>query len=1125
VPVSKSDVAPSADDPQPQDERRAAAEPPAQASAAQETVKSRIVAASESDAPPADDLPEWEPLTPEFLEEEAIRGDFMLRWAAVLLAVLFGWTVVDRTDILVDVKSGQYLAAHGILPPATDVFSATARERRWVNLSWLWDLLVGGIDRLIGPAGLSLLSAVISGATFWFVVRTSVPGVSTWWGSICAVLAVVACFPSLTASPEIVTLLGTALLLWLLFRWRWEPARSLWPIAGLFLLWGNLDARAWMGGVILLMFTLGTWLDGFRTLPADEPALPVRRLAVVAACSVLALVAHPFLWETWLAPLRLYGFEYPGLRAYVSEDVPFASDYYSAASPSFWEELNLFNAVALLLMATAGVTLLLNRERLRLASVFVLLAVNVIGIAGGRELAVASIVNCIIAGINGQQWYRAIFRQTYRVEAAEILFSRAGRALTVLAVFALAFAAVSGHLMGAQGRRVGVGLAPQLAETIDSYRSVLADAFDDRAFNFRLEQGDVLIWIGMQPFIDSRIGLYGGADSLIPLHLGLRQALRSSTSSDPDAVEQSRQFWTTAFDEHQILQVLPRLSGDAPDYYTYLDLLNSPDWQLTHQGAATAVFYRTDTDNDALAEYLAEHDATQFVTRLLRNEEAGAGEAVPRGIWPRAPSFYDAFVYLRRRATPNGVQRANHWHVLREALLRRRQLDDAIAVTYASLRDARAGLRVDPHNAQGYRILGNAYRFLEAVEMSFEQNPGTTLPASLRYYQTISALHQALEADPADLESKYHLYEVYNAHGRADLAVKYLDLVEEATGATSIRPPAHPARAEQQELNDARREELQTFVDQVREQIAAIDPTPEGRLQAAQVAIASGCPLLALGVFEEDLTLPAANVLARVLMGVVLLEVGRTSEALEQLESLRGTPVAEQSPQWAEMTAYGHLAADELATARTTLADSHSALLDRMAADILNSALLQFSGPVVSSDGDIDWGGADGLAAVRHLQTMAVVNSSLAPLAGHNELIRALIAVEMGDGTDADDLFEQLVARDPDSPARPLIERYYGLLTGEELPPAPEKEDIPIEPDLSEEGPPDGTDQPAQETQPPTDDADQPARETQQPANEPDRPPTEDDLINDSTAPGDAGQKPADVDSLQPISPNPDPRK
>ena len=33
-------------------------------------------------------LPEWQPFTPELVEDEAIRGDFVLRWVVVGLALL-----------------------------------------------------------------------------------------------------------------------------------------------------------------------------------------------------------------------------------------------------------------------------------------------------------------------------------------------------------------------------------------------------------------------------------------------------------------------------------------------------------------------------------------------------------------------------------------------------------------------------------------------------------------------------------------------------------------------------------------------------------------------------------------------------------------------------------------------------------------------------------------------------------------------------------------------------------------------------------------------------------------------------------------------------------------------------
>ncbi|MBX3440309.1 MAG: hypothetical protein KF861_22660, partial [Planctomycetaceae bacterium] len=715
---------------------------------------------------PNDDLPEWEPLTPELVEEEAIRGDFMLRWAAILLAVLFGWTQVDRTEALVHVRSGQSLLHHGILPPSNDVFSASASDRRWVNLSWLWDLLVGGIEHIVGPAGLSLLSAVIAFFTFWTLVQTSVPGVSTWWGSVCAALAALACFPSLTAVPHIVTLLGTALTLRLLYRWQGDASQSLWPLVAVFVLWANLDSRAWIGGVIVVLFALGTWLDQLRGRRQGESHGGFVLLTGVALACLAVMLVHPFGWETWRSPVRLYSTEYPGLRAYVTSDLPYVVERYSAALPEFWKHLDLYTGASLLLMLIAAITLMLNRKQLRLSSVLVILGVNVIGIAGGRELAVASIANAILATINAQQWYRVTFRQSYSVEPAELLFSRGGRALTVMILFGVAFATVGGHLMGADGRRVGMGLDPELIQQIASYQELLAEAYDDRAFNFRLEQGDLLIWVGKKPFIDSRIGLYGGSDSLIDEHLAVRNALRKS-GRPTSAIEENDVSWAESFDRYQIQQVLPRLSGAEPDYLTMLALLSSPEWRLTGLEGATASFYRTNSGDGRLNEYIRQHDATDFVTRYVRENQTTTPEnSVPRGTWPRPPTFYEEYVYRPERASSNGIRLARHYEFLRRVALENQRLGDAIALAYASIRSARDGLRDSPYDPDGYRHLSIAYGFLGAVEQSIQQNQGMPHLLSGRYHQIMAAAHQELDCSPADADSQdrvdalYRLFEV-----------------------------------------------------------------------------------------------------------------------------------------------------------------------------------------------------------------------------------------------------------------------------------------------------------------------------------------------------------------------------
>src|SRR5579872_6423751 len=193
----------------------AVGETPADA-AAQATTPAADTAASLQSAPAQspDEFDDYEPLTPEIVEEEAIRGDFVLRWAVVLLAFLLGSTHIVETPTLVHVKTGQYLLTHGILPPRNDVFSYTALERPWANLSWGFDLLTAGLHAIGQFTALSLAKAIVIAVAFWLIGRISRPGTSTWWGSICGVLAMLGCHLRMSAQPTIVTLLGLALVMW-----------------------------------------------------------------------------------------------------------------------------------------------------------------------------------------------------------------------------------------------------------------------------------------------------------------------------------------------------------------------------------------------------------------------------------------------------------------------------------------------------------------------------------------------------------------------------------------------------------------------------------------------------------------------------------------------------------------------------------------------------------------------------------------------------------------------------------------------------------------------------------------------------------------------------------------------
>ena len=248
-------------------------------------------------------LPEIEELTPEIVEEQAWRNDVMLRLAVVLLAFLMGFTAIHESATLVHIRSGEYTFEHGGLPPRTDVFSFTANGQPWVNRGWLFDVVVAGLYQ-ISPWALTITKALIAAGAFWLLIRIRLPEVPTWWGSVCAVLALVACLPLLTAQPELITLLGTVIAIWLLARWQSQLRGIVFGLPLLFLVWANLDPRMFFGLAVVLAFALGETVQ--RIIGDRNNAPSLTTLWIALAGSFVASVAHPFGWETLLAPADLY---------------------------------------------------------------------------------------------------------------------------------------------------------------------------------------------------------------------------------------------------------------------------------------------------------------------------------------------------------------------------------------------------------------------------------------------------------------------------------------------------------------------------------------------------------------------------------------------------------------------------------------------------------------------------------------------------------------------------------------------------------------------------------------------------------------------------------------------------
>ena len=1005
-----------------------------------------------------DGFSEYEPLTPELVEEEALRGDFVLKWAVVLLAFLLGSSRIADSSTLVNLKTGQYLAAHGMLPPANDVFSYTAADRPWINLSWGFDLLAAGVYAVGGWAGLSLFKALLAAIMFALIVRISRPGLPTWWGAVCSALALLACHTHLNLQPALATLLGTALTLWLLYGWQTQQhgSRRLWLLVPVFVCWGNLDPRMYLGLGLLLLFGLGDLLGAVAGRGASlQPEMRRQFWMVFAACGCASLL-HPFGWRALFSPALIYGGEYQAFRSYL-EGISFGPglQYFPMTYAPLWSASNFDVSflAGLLLGAVALVSMALNWSRLEFSHVALYLGFLAFALLALHELAVAAIVCSVLAVLNGQAWYAARFRQNYSVETGELLFSRGGRALTVLAFAAVAFLAGTGRLRGAQAPRTGFGIDYNLGATIDSLRELLADSFDDRPFNFLPTQGDVLIWLDQRVFVDSRWSLYygQGEHDLLKQHSALQVALRKrrpnvSGSGDP-------KLWKKTFDELNVTHIMPRLTGSNPDYVTLLDLLDSnQDWQLTRLGAASAVFYRVESPSSA-AVNSGKTSATGGGNRDAGNPQPDASVPYQKFLaahrlsfldeafkkpgtlpaarmeWVRSPTFYQKYFWAHRREIPNSVQEAMHLVVLaNETQALPGWLNDSrAALAILGIRKAQEGLGAAPNCTEGYHALAQGYWLLARWDAAILQNPALQREG-LRYFQAVASINQALVADPAAFGAHIAAFQLYEAAGKPDLALQELEIILEMQSRAGNAPG-------QQIVNQ---ENTKKMIEQLNKVTAALDDEllivtqrGGGALQLAQHAYQRGFVRKALQHLERNQETMEPSLDAKRLKVVLLMECGRAEDAYIEAGLLEELARRGGVQNWAELCAITSLANSDYARAIQFWSSEADQIEQSGLARLVLSALPR-GGSVQPP-----WPVGQTAAAFEYLfQRPSQV--------GFLRQQVALVEMEGGERQKAIRNFRDLLRTNPETPARPLAVHYMKQLTGEEIDPLPPSERIPV---------------------------------------------------------------------------------
>jgi len=102
---------------------------------------------------------------------------------------------------MVALAAGRWIAGHGTVP-ATDTLSHTVRGHRWIDLEWLYEVVIDLLHSMGGPVLLSVAAAFCFTLAVWLLLRLVRPHLGDTGGVLLTLLVVLVILDRFTVRAE-----------------------------------------------------------------------------------------------------------------------------------------------------------------------------------------------------------------------------------------------------------------------------------------------------------------------------------------------------------------------------------------------------------------------------------------------------------------------------------------------------------------------------------------------------------------------------------------------------------------------------------------------------------------------------------------------------------------------------------------------------------------------------------------------------------------------------------------------------------------------------------------------------------------------------------------------------------
>ena len=269
--------------------------------------------------------------------------------AVLVVAAALAFRSLDDSDTWWHLASGRWIAAHSSVP-RTDPFSHTVPDHAWINVQWLYDLVLYGLYRAGGASLLVLVATAAFTGAIALLLRT----LRRWVGPLAAaalgLAAVVVAEERFLIRPEMVSLPLLGALLWVLLADRDASGRRLVWLPLLMLIWVNTHSLFVIGLFCVACATtaaLGLEAAARMTGRKSADTERTKRLTVAALATAAAALVNPYFVRGFLFPLELLTRIDGSSSVYqsIGEFRAPWSGYFETLAISAYQSLTIFSAL------------------------------------------------------------------------------------------------------------------------------------------------------------------------------------------------------------------------------------------------------------------------------------------------------------------------------------------------------------------------------------------------------------------------------------------------------------------------------------------------------------------------------------------------------------------------------------------------------------------------------------------------------------------------------------------------------------------------------------------------------------------------------------------------------------